>query len=174
MSILVKFMVATLLNAQAGTFLPYSPLTKTAFALGEGDTEEAAKRDARSGVAHGYQASLVFSSPILDCASKSRPRCRYYLPLEPASFAERADYVAMIERRELQTWFVGYGRSMEDAERDLLLKTGKQSLTVFLGNVTHSCPKDYRGSGAERCANRNDLGNFTAETGLPRLCFLKE
>ena len=161
------------MNTQAATFIPYGSLSRTAFIVGEGTSEKTAKNDAYTNIPKGFQKSDLLSSPILDCRSVAG-NCRYFLPLEPSDKKQLAIYTNLIEHHELETSFKGYGKTMQEAEKDLLLKTGKKSLSVFVGNVTWSCPIGFKGPGSEKCLNRNETSQFTAETSLPRSCFLTE
>ncbi len=96
------------------------------------------------------------------------------LPLEPSGNAELANYKNIIEHHELRTTFNGYGRTMENAEKDLLLKTGKKSLSAFVENITRTCPVGFKGADYKNCVNSDEAGNFIVATGLPRSCFLTE
>jgi hypothetical protein len=160
-------------NSQAATFIPYGPFSKTAFMVGEGVSADAARKDAHTNIPNGFQKSNLLSSAILDCRSEAR-KCKYFLPLEPSDKIELSAYKNLIEHHELETSFRGYGRTIEDAEKDLLLKTGKKSLSAFIGNITRSCPTGFKGPGFEKCINEDAAGNFIAETTLPRSCFLTE
>ena len=160
--------------AWAATYVPYHPLTKSAFEIGEGATETEAKEDALANIPKDFRPTVVYSSPFLDCIEKiGTAKCRYYLPLEPVALSQRKSYIKMLEHNEFHTSFVGRGHSPQEAESDLLLKTGKKSVSVF-PDLYITCPRNYKGKGYKKCLNHNDLGEFTVEGALPRLCFLSE
>jgi hypothetical protein len=169
------FLVSLLMlssNLYAGTFVPYNIFSKVAFVIGEGASDTEARTDAVLAIPKNFQKSDF--SAMTECQSAPKKFCRLYIPVEPKDIKELVDYKDRLERLEAHTQFVGYGDSVESAKKDLFLKTGKKSLSIF-SSFSINCPVGYNGKLEEKCVNHDaKLKNVEVIASLPRSCYATE